>query len=260
MNRTALVVLAMGVAAAGMVAAILLGGPSAPPPSPPGPAPKPLAQKVLPAEESWDEPELPRKAPRDPRLAGAPADEGPAEPPPPTPRYAAQSAEDKKRLGEAAYADMHKLWVRGRSPRGHPEAIAAMEELLQKFPDTHRAGCARYELGQHHLKNGRVSPSLRMAAAEPLLKAARDRDGATRCEGDISPGNMAAMALAMDVYRHTDRRLAMTILDELAALPADEKDRLGKPLNEKARFLKEHLPPGMANPDQSAPPPGTSGK
>ncbi|MEW5854106.1 MAG: hypothetical protein AB2A00_35350 [Myxococcota bacterium] len=244
-RRLVLALGAMGAVALALVLVVFLDTSSPPAAGDVPPPPAPPRDEGLDDEKGWVDPEAPvaekRRPAVDPRLAPVPDEPEPA--PKPTGRFAEQTEADRKRLGDAAFLEMDDLWTRGRRPRSSPEAMAALEELLEKFPDTYRAGCAAYELGQHHLKNGRKAVLERMEAAQPLLERARDRYRESRCDSDVAAANMASLALALEVYRLQDRRRAMAVLDELAALPPTETDHLGKPLADKARFMKEHLPP-----------------
>ena len=66
---------------------------------------------------------------------------------PPSGRFGQQADDDRKKLGDSAYLEMDRLWTKGLRPRGNPESMKAMEELLKQYPNTWRAGCAAYELG-----------------------------------------------------------------------------------------------------------------
>ncbi len=177
---------------------------------------------------------------------------------PPSGRFGQQADDDRKKLGDAAYLEMDKLWTKGQRPRGNPESMKAMEELLKQYPNTWRAGCAAYELGLHHLKDGNRPQKDRVESAQKLLEDARGNYSKSRCDGDASAGNMATLALAQEVYKYTDRNRALSLLDEMAALPPNETDASGHPLSIRAQKLRAAMP-AQAPPLEGASPP-SSGK
>jgi hypothetical protein len=157
--------------------------------------------------------------------------------------YGKQADEDRKRLGPAAYVDMERLWGRGHKPKGDPDAQAALDELLRKFPDTHRAGCAAYMLGMHRLRDMRKSQKQRVDEAEDYLLKAKDRYPQSRCDGDVGAGVEASMALAVEVYRYKDPRRAQTMLTELSELPPEVLDTRGQPFSKRAKQLLGNVKP-----------------
>ncbi|MBI5497435.1 MAG: hypothetical protein HY904_20660 [Deltaproteobacteria bacterium] len=165
---------------------------------------------------------------------------------PPSGRYGQQADDDRLKLGQAAYLDLERLWSKGVRPRGNPASMKALEELLEKYPDSWRAGCAAYELGLHHLRSGQAAPAEREAQGQKYLELARSRYPKSRCDGDAAAEHMADLALALDVYRNKDRNRALTILEEMQGLPPNETDPHGTPLRERARKIRETIFAGAA--------------
>lgn len=234
---------ALGVMAAGLVGVVLVSTLADVPPPDPQPVTQPAPPPPMRAEHNAA-PEV-QEAPPPQAPAPAPAEDTPSPVDVPTvaaPRFTAQAEDDRRRLGDAVYKELDALWTKGRVDSS-PAANAALTRILERFPDTHRAGCARLQLGLHTLKDPALPVADRVKAASPLLETARTRDVETRCDGDVSAGRMAQLALAADVYRTSDPRLAASLLAELAALPDSEVDHLGRPLNEKARALAQRPAP-----------------
>ena len=148
---------------------------------------------------------------------------------------------DRERLGPDRHRQMEKLWFEGRRPRGSPDAIAKLEKILEEFPDTNRAGCAAYELGQHYIRNRSLALDKRRKMAEHywLLVDQRYRD--SLCEYNAPAGGMSKLALVNCIYRYTDPAMARRLLEEIIEKHKGETDHLGQPLELVARRMLEQL-------------------
>ncbi len=149
--------------------------------------------------------------------------------------------QDRERLGRERHHDMEKLWFEGRRPRGEPKAIDKLEKLLEQYPDTNRAGCAAYELGQHYLKDARLPLAERRQKAEQYFRLTDERYDDTLCEFNQPAASMSRLALATWVYRYTDRALARRMLEEVIEREKGHTDHLGQPLDQVARKLLEQI-------------------
>jgi hypothetical protein len=250
----------LGAGTLALLALVLLDSRPTVAPTPSAPSARPVTTaRPAPAPFLEDTPaRIPAPAP--------PADNGDKTPPPkenltglegypPSGRYGEQADEDRKRLGDAAYTDMERMWARGKSNRGSPGAQDALQDLIDRFPDTHRAGCANIELALHRLKDTRFSQRQRIEGAESLLKRARDRYADSRCDGDVKAEHMASMTLAVEVYRYSDARLSRSLLEQVAQLPDSELDSRGQPLAKRAAKLLNVSPASAHTPDDTRPPP-----
>lgn len=249
----------LGVGALVLVLLVLMDSGPDPVPAPPVPAktPKPRHRPAARNDApDWDEPRHeppPPQAPAKPESEPAPSSLTGLPGYPASGNYGQEAQEDLRRLGPAAYGDLERLWTRGRNRRGHPDAQKALEELLDKFPGTHRAGCAAVELAMHRLKDARFSQKQRVGGAEELLRRTRTQYADSHCFGDVQAGHTATMLLATDVYRYSDVGMARTMLTELTELPPDVLDTRGQPMSNRAALLLKGLPQEPQALDDTAP-------
>ncbi|NMB74508.1 MAG: hypothetical protein GYA21_05190 [Myxococcales bacterium] len=147
---------------------------------------------------------------------------------------------DRERLGLERHREMEKLWWAGRRPRGETASIEKLEELLRDYPDTNRAGCAAYELGQHYMRSRALPLEERRRKAEAAWRLAMDRYRDGICEYNAPVAGSAKLALVSWIYRHTDPGLARNLLEDLAKNHAGETDHLGQEISKIAeRLLSE---------------------
>jgi hypothetical protein len=147
-----------------------------------------------------------------------------------------QAFEDVRRLGSDA-ADMEQLWKVGRFTGNTPEASRALQALVDKYGDTHRASCARYLLQRNALTQGEGPLEQRRASAAESLTSLIGSDPDTRCDTGARASQLAKFLLATQVYRHTDFERSVELLREVAEAEADEVDNLGTPLALRARTI-----------------------
>jgi hypothetical protein len=263
MNRGWLVGMSLMALLAGALLLLILTD-STPPPAPPVVIQKPIHKPRPTTSNDWPDetpPPLKREAPVEKTPEQQAADDKAQEAKdlalladyPPSGRFGQQSDHDRLKIGPAAYKDMEALWSRGVRPRGSKKAMEALEELVKKYPETFRAGCANYELGLHHLRDSSVSQKDRVTSSTSYLESARSNYKDSRCDGDAAAGNMASLALAMEVYRFTDRNRALSTLADLAALPPNETDSKGAPLAPRARQVMDGFPREAQSPNDTAP-------
>ncbi|RLB58210.1 MAG: hypothetical protein DRI34_05615 [Deltaproteobacteria bacterium] len=147
--------------------------------------------------------------------------------------------EDRRRLGEERHRQMEKLWFGGRRPRGSAKSIARLEELLREFPDTNRAGCAAYELGQHYMRLRNLPLNKRREKAEHYWRLVGERYRDTICEFNEPAAAMSQLALVNWVYRYTDPARARRLLEDIIKNDQGQTDHLGQPLPDLARRMLE---------------------
>jgi hypothetical protein len=147
--------------------------------------------------------------------------------------------EDREKLGTDRHKQMEKLWFEGRRPRGGPGTIEKLKKIIKEFPDTNRAGCAALELGYHQMRNREIKFEERRKKAEEYWTMTQERYQDTICEYNSNASAMSEMALAIWVYRYTDRARAKSILEQVIEKYPGETDHLGQPLEIMAkRFVK----------------------
>ncbi|RME25412.1 MAG: hypothetical protein D6806_07885 [Deltaproteobacteria bacterium] len=148
---------------------------------------------------------------------------------------------DRERLGPERHKQMERLWWEGRRPRGSPESIAKLEKLLEEYPDTNRAGCAAYELGQHYVRNRALPLDKRRKMAEHYWLLVDERYRDSLCEYNAPADGLAKLALVNWVYRYTDPAMARRLLEEIIEKHKGETDHLGQPLEQVARRMLQQL-------------------
>lgn len=149
--------------------------------------------------------------------------------------------EDRRRLGEERHKQMEKLWFEGRRPRGNPESIEKLQKLLEEYPDTNRAGCAAYELGQHFIRDRALTLDQRREQAEKYWRMTEERYGDSLCEFNEHPATMAELAMANWIFRKTDPGQARRLLEDIIKKHKGEADHLGQPVETLARRMLEQL-------------------
>jgi hypothetical protein len=134
---------------------------------------------------------------------------------------------------------MEELWWQGRRPRGDEESIEKLEELLEKFPYTNRAGCAAWELGHHFLNDRKLPLEKRRRKARQYFHMVEERYSDSLCEYNAGAAGLSKMALATRIYRYTNPAMARRLLEDVMQKHKGETDHLGKPLEELAsKMLK----------------------
>jgi hypothetical protein len=146
---------------------------------------------------------------------------------------------DRSLLGPAQHKNMEKLWLEGRRPRGDPNSISRLEQLINAYPNTNRAGCAAFELGHHYLKNKSLDPGTRRQKARTYWHMVDERYRDSVCEYNAPAAGLSKLALANWIYRHTDPGMARRLLEELIRDHQGETDHLGKPLAQSAQKILE---------------------
>lgn len=144
---------------------------------------------------------------------------------------------DRRRLGEERHRQMEKLWFSGRRPRGSAKSMAKLEELLREFPDTNRAGCAAYELGQHYMRLRSLPLEKRRKKAEQYWRLVDERYRDTICEFNEPARAMSKLALVNWIYRYTDPARARRMLEDIIKNDQGQTDHLGQPLPDLARRM-----------------------
>ncbi len=81
-------------------------------------------------------------------------------------------ASDGKRYGAGQLNEIDDLYRRGTEGVDSEDGRAALEELVEKFPESNRGGCAAANLGAHHLNNGDLE------SAADVLRGVIDLDSA----------------------------------------------------------------------------------
>lgn len=209
------------------------------PEQPPRPAARPAA---APQDAFPDEPDPPR------RVATPPVRPKVEEPPPrpvpepESPHFAGQTQQDRVLLGAEAFAEMEQLWQRAERSTSADDAIVALGELVRRFPDSFRAGCAVLRLGALHAQDPQRPEGERRQSAEAALRVAMTQYGQSRCGHDASVRHMAELLLATEVYAARDPDRAEEILENLSVLPSRELDDSGTPLAERAVVQLNQLP------------------
>ncbi|HUU00343.1 MAG TPA: hypothetical protein VM425_02780 [Myxococcota bacterium] len=148
---------------------------------------------------------------------------------------------DRSKLGEERHKQMEKLWFEGRRPRGNPESIEKLEKLLDEYPDTNRAGCAAYELGQHYMRDRALTLDQRRKKAQKYWGLTEERYGDSLCEFNEHPATMAELGMANWIYRKTDPAMARRLLDDIIKNHKGEADHLGQPVETLARRMLEQI-------------------
>ncbi len=155
--------------------------------------------------------------------------------------YEQKKADDLKKLGTELFSQMEDLWLRGRRPRGSTESIEHLENLLSRFPQTNRAGCAAFELGHHQLRNTTLNPVERLRKAEYYWRLTENHYQDSVCEYNFHAAANAKLSMAAWIYRHKDSALARRILEEIIGMHPNETDHLGQSLQKTAKKLLDQL-------------------
>ena len=146
---------------------------------------------------------------------------------------------DKQQLGAERHSLLEDLWFEGRRPRGNPASREKLEKILEDYPDSNRAGCAAIELGYHWLRSPEGDINSRRKKAEDYWKMTQERYSDSLCEYNSHPAAISKLALAVWVYRYSDRGMAKRLLQEVIDKHPNETDHLAQPLSQTAeRFLK----------------------
>jgi hypothetical protein len=150
---------------------------------------------------------------------------------------------DREKLGRDRHKEMERLWFQGRRPRGDPESILKLEQILQEYPDTNRAACAAFELGHHYIRSRSMSMGLgdRRKKAEEYWRMVDDRYPDSLCEYNAHPAALSKLAMAAWVHRYTDPASARRLLEEVIKKHAGETDHLGQPLEATANRLLDQI-------------------
>ncbi len=148
---------------------------------------------------------------------------------------------DRSKLGEERHKQMEKLWFEGRRPRGNPESITKLEKLLNEYPETNRAGCAAYELGQHYMRARSLTLDQRRKKAGEYWRMTEERYSDSLCEFNEHPATMAELAMANWIYRKTDPAMARRLLDDIIKNHKGEADHLGQPVETLARRMLDQI-------------------
>lgn len=152
--------------------------------------------------------------------------------------YREQNQEDREQLG-SDFILMDQLWKTGRYGGNNPRTRGALEELMEKYGDTHRAKCAQYLLGKKLLSQVNQPTHEDKGRATKLLQDLVEEDPESRCETGAQAQNLARLVLATQVYRHTDWDRSVSVLEDLAQVKG-EVDGLDVPLADRAKtILKE---------------------
>jgi len=148
---------------------------------------------------------------------------------------------DRSKLGEERHKQMEKLWFEGRRPRGNPDSIAKLQKLLEEYPDTNRAGCAAYELGQHYMRDRSLTLDQRRKKAGEYWRMTEERYGKSLCEFNEHPATMAELAMANWIYRKSDPAMARRLLEDIIKNHKGEADHLGQPVETLAKRMLEQV-------------------
>lgn len=229
MNRWLKVFVAVtSAASAALLWPVLADGPAAP-----VSRPAPVVASLLP-------PPAPVRTPAS-ASAPVPATTAPVAAPPPRTRQQAQDLADRERLGPLAHDELLRRWDQARRAVRHGEAARLFGGIVRQHPDTHRADCARLEMGRRLLLDGNRTARERRDAAGPVLSALAAGIRDSRCGADASAAHLAAYALADQVYRHDAPGKAHALLRRLSRLPPAQTNGEGQPLARLAQDLAERL-------------------
>lgn len=148
---------------------------------------------------------------------------------------------DRDRLGAEKHKEMEQLWFEGRRPRGDPASIEKLEQILERYPETNRAGCAAMELGHHYMRSRDLPMEERRKKASDSWHRVENRYSEVLCEYNAPAAGMSKLALATWVYRSTDPAQARRLLQEVLDEHQGETDHLGRPLGATAKRILERL-------------------
>jgi hypothetical protein len=154
--------------------------------------------------------------------------------------YKAQSEEDQRRLGND-YAELERLWKRGRFTDRSPKAIAALEELVQRFGDTNRADCARYHLARLRKGGGPAGASNDKSETIQAFEQLAEKNSAVRCDTGAKATTMARFYLATQIYRFSNYQRSVEILRSLQDEDMGQWDNLDVPYALRARAILEDV-------------------
>lgn len=154
--------------------------------------------------------------------------------------YRDQVDEDRAQLG-SEFADLDRLWKKGRYGGGSEEAVKSLEELVERFGDTHHANCARFMLAKHALLKGAGKPASRRQQVQATLEQLIESTGDSRCDSGAQVGNLSKFFLATQVYRHDDWDRSVETLEELAEIDNDEVDGLDVPIALRAKGILQEV-------------------
>jgi hypothetical protein len=154
-----------------------------------------------------------------------------------------QAQADVRRLGSQA-GDMERLWKIGRFTGNSVDSNKALQDLIDKYGDTHRATCARYLLHRNLLLHGSGDLDARRQAAVDGMNALIEADPDSRCDSGTRASQLARFLLATQVYRHTDFERSVELLKEVAGAEPDEVDNLGVSLPIRARAILKEVEEG----------------
>lgn len=140
-------------------------------------------------------------------------------------RARARMARDRQTHSADQLAEAERLYQTANQNWRSPEAKAALEQMIAKFPDVNRTGCALVYLGQ--FAEGE--------AKETHLKAAIEHHADSFYGDGVQVGPYAKLLLAHH-YIETDRRAEAEPL--IASLKTEHADAI----DHRGRLLVEQLP------------------
>jgi cell division protein FtsB len=137
----------------------------------------------------------------------------------------ARMREDAARRSQAELAQAEKLYQVANKDFGSDEAKASLREMIEKFPDVNRTGCAVLYLAQ--MSQG--------AEREALLRQAIADFGDCFYGDGVQVGAYARYYLAWDLFK-SDRK------DEAAAVVKELIEKYPEAIDHKGRLVREQLP------------------